>query len=142
MHEMTNSQTPSFIQISNIKYCITSFVEKLELSDNTLTGRIPAQLFPSDTHSGLPALEFLDLEENFLNETLPIEIGNMTFLYSLRLSNNNFSGVIPSTIGNIGMNNMNRQIDIRLNGNKFSGEIPDSLGDIRKLCKFEREEVN
>lgn len=107
-------------------------LKKLVLSENALSGTIPSLLFPTDSNSGLPALEELYLEKNDFNGTLPDAIGNMTFLHTLRLSNNNLNGTIPSTLGKLGQFT-NKVKKVNLEGNRFSGYIPTELSQIYPL---------
>ncbi len=71
-------------------------------------------------------------EGNNLSGTLPAEIGNLSQLRSLSLSNNNLEGEIPSEMGNL------EQIEIiYLFKNNLSGPIPASLFQIESLVELE-----
>jgi hypothetical protein len=107
----------------------------LELDDNYLTGSLPEQIFPSNITSGLPALKILDLQNNRLNGTLPLELGHFHFIDKLYLSNNDFHGDLPPTLSTIGKDSETYKT-IALDGNRLSGAIPPALADISLLCKY------
>ena len=107
----------------------------LELDDNYLTGSLPEKIFPSNITSGLPALKILDLQNNRLNGTLPLELGNLHYIDKLYLSNNNFHGDLPATLSTIGKDS-EKYKTIALDGNRLSGAIPPELADIYLLCKL------
>ncbi|XP_026437530.1 putative receptor-like protein kinase At3g47110 [Papaver somniferum] len=71
----------------------------------------------------------LDLSDHALRfkTSIPPDIGNITFLMTLRLGDNGFYGEIPQQIGRL-----LRLENLDLSGNYLSGEIPSSL----KNCHF------
>ncbi|KAG7963693.1 hypothetical protein I3843_09G131200 [Carya illinoinensis] len=60
--------------------------------------------------------------------TIPPHIGNLSFLVSLTLRNNNFHGSVPNELSRL-----YRLKNLDLGFNNFSGEIPSSLGLLSKL---------
>ena len=97
-------------------------VAVLTLSDNQLTGSIPAQL------GNLTNLQDLRLFSNQLTGTIPVELGNLANLSWLELSSNQLTGSIPSSLGNLS--------DLRtlsLHTNQLTGAIPASLGNLANL---------
>lgn len=73
-------------------------------------------------------LRWLNLHGGEFSGPIPSNIGNLTGLTSLVLSSNNFSGTIPSSMGNL----TNLQT-LSLWGNNLTGTIPASLGDLGQL---------
>ena len=63
-----------------------------------------------------------------LSGEIPAELGNLSGLTYLALSNNDLSGEIPPELGNL--SNLGH---LELNGNKLSGEIPPELGSLSDL---------
>ncbi|XP_022982835.1 receptor-like kinase TMK3 [Cucurbita maxima] len=97
-----------------------SSLSVLSLSDNRLTGGIPA------------SFKGMILTRLWLNNqvgggmTGSIDVvTTMTSLNSLWLHGNQFSGTIPDNIGDLSLLQ-----DLNLNGNEFVGLIPKSLGDM------------
>uniref|UniRef100_A0A5B6ZVI5 Putative LRR receptor-like serine/threonine-protein kinase GSO2 n=1 Tax=Davidia involucrata TaxID=16924 RepID=A0A5B6ZVI5_DAVIN len=92
---------------------ILALVRIIDLSSNSLSGPIPAEI------SGLHALRFLNLSRNHLTGKIPDQIGGMTTMESLDLSRNHLSGQIPQSMSNLTFLNY-----LDLSYNKFSGRIP------------------
>ena len=121
-------------------------VTQLDLSDNQLSGPIPAEL------GGLTNLELLNLGENQLRGPIPAELGDLTFLQALWLGGNELSGPIPAELGTLshlqylvlhdnqlggpippeldGLTNLQYLL---LHGNQLSGPIPPELGALSNL---------
>jgi len=93
--------------------------------------------------SGLPVCEwdrlgsfgsnrFLELNSNNLSGTIPPELGNLTSLTLLNLSNNDFSGSsIPPELGNL-----TNLTNLSLTQSQLSGTIPPELGLLSNLTGF------
>ena len=92
-------------------------VTSLSLSQNQLSGEIPAEL------GNLTSLTGLDLSHNQLSGEIPAELGGLTSLIGLSLRNNQLSGEIPAELGNL-----TSLTGLDLSQNRLSGEIPAELG--------------
>ncbi|KAJ7525393.1 hypothetical protein O6H91_17G048300 [Diphasiastrum complanatum] len=101
-------------------------VTSLDLSNSTLMGDIPAQLF------NLTALVSLSLKFNRFSGNIPSAFGNLSSLNDLDLSNNSLNGKIPESFLNL----INLQY-LNMAGNQLTGGIPDALtimcGDLKIL---------
>jgi Leucine-rich repeat (LRR) protein len=86
----------------------------LDIRFNNLRGQIPEEI------SNLVNLENLSLSDNKFTGTLP-SVSRMHRLKSFRASNNKFTGILPSFEENYEL----KTID--LSGNKLSGNIPPSF---------------
>ena len=71
----------------------------------------------------------LELANNQLSGTIPISLGNLTNLILLNLGYNQITGTIPTSLGNL-----TNLWGLRLNNNQLSGEIPTI---ITKLVNIE-----
>ncbi|XP_068646309.1 receptor-like protein 46 [Aristolochia californica] len=128
-------------------------LEFLDLSYNSIGGRIPRsfnnlcnlrilQLEKNSISSWerltgclANSLETLDVGRNQLKESLQVWLGetsNFKTLKFLDLSDNLFSGFIPSSIGNLS----SLQV-LHLRGNKLGGYIPQSIGKLSNLRSFD-----
>ena len=67
-------------------------------------------------------------ENSSLKGELPISIGNLDSLKTLRLSSNQLTGTIPESI-----TNLSNLTDLYLLGNQLTGSIPDSIGNLSSL---------
>ena len=92
------------------------------LSDNNLTGVLPAQL------GSLPSLERVELAANQLSGPVPQELATLRELRHLDLSANALTGPLPSFIGEL--TNLNW---LDLNGNQLTGPIPESFSALVQL---------
>jgi Leucine-rich repeat (LRR) protein len=90
-------------------YLMTS----IDLSDNELTGEIPAEI------GALVELKNLNLSRNRLSGHIPENIGRMRSLESLDLSWNQLSGVIPQSIASLHLLG-----HLNMSYNNLSGKIP------------------
>ncbi|MCP5050315.1 MAG: hypothetical protein GY940_24320, partial [bacterium] len=97
-------------------------VSVIELEDNRLIGSIPLEL------GNLSKLKSLYLYSNWLSGSIPSELSNLTGLQNLSLSRNQLSGSIPSGLGNLS----NLQ-GLHLYDNQLSGNIPSELGNLANL---------
>ena len=97
-------------------------VTRLDLSFNQLTGEIPAEL------GRLSSLKWLYITNNQLPGEIPEELGRLNNLRVLWLSNTQLTGEIPEELGNL-----SNLTHLRLNRNQLTGEIPEELGNLSNL---------
>jgi hypothetical protein len=74
--------------------------------------------------------EELVLSDNDFSGTLPSELFNVATLQYFYVENNNFTGTISTEVGNL--LNLQRLI---LNGNSFRGTVPSEVGSMSNLGK-------
>ena len=91
------------------------FVKIIDLSNNNLSGSIPAEICV------LFELHFLNLSRNHLMGKIPEKIGSMKELESIDLSRNHLSGKIPPSVSNLTFLSY-----LDLSYNNLSGRIPSS----------------
>ena len=89
---------------------------------NNLEGNLPVEI------GNLTFLKKIHLSENLLQGSIPKEIGNLSFLTELNLRQNYLSGNIPTEIGNLTY--LNR---LDLGDNNLTGCIPKELGNLSFL---------
>ncbi|XP_071731209.1 uncharacterized protein [Rutidosis leptorrhynchoides] len=100
---------------------------RVRLGQNYLSGSLPSGFLY------LPFLSLVELENNYLGGRLQESNTNPSnLLTQLNLSNNRFSGVLPSSIGNFSGLKI-----LFLNGNKLSGELPSSIGGLKSVLKLD-----
>ena len=99
-----------------------TYLSRLSLSENRLSGRIPPEL------GRLKRLTSLWLDENHLSGEIPRELGELTRLFALSLPRNRLSGEIPPELGRL-----TRLVTLRLHSNQLSGAIPRELGELKRL---------
>ena len=109
----------------------TGRVTELYLTDNNLSGEIPAEL------GDLSSLQNLYLWQNNLSGEIPAELGDLSNLLVLFLEDNNLSGAIPAELGDL----TNLQ-SLYLAQNGLSGEIPAELGDLTNLQTLDLQNNN
>ena len=97
-------------------------VTDLLLSDNALTGPIPAEL------GNLENLDNLGLGFNALTGRIPGELGALAGLWQLHLAGNALSGPIPAELGNLA--NLE---SLNLQSNELTGSIPVEFGRLTSL---------
>ncbi|XP_062167101.1 receptor like protein 22-like [Alnus glutinosa] len=148
-YNRTNSSLSSFPQLTILKLASSrlkkfpdflrnqSKLTYLDLSDNQIDGDIPNWIWkPSNLHylnlsfnhlvtlegpfSNLPSLSVLDLRSNQLLGQLPVLPPSATYL---DFSRNNFSAVIPASIGD----SLTYAYFFSLSSNTFNGSIPASI---------------
>ena len=97
-------------------------VTGLWLSENQLTGPIPAEL------GDLTNLVYLGLADNELTGPIPAELGDLINLGWLILGENQLTGPIPAALGDLIHLGW-----LELWGNELTGPIPAALGDLTNL---------
>nr|GMD84107.1 receptor protein kinase CLAVATA1 [Ipomoea batatas] len=128
-------------------YSNISSLQTFILQGNSLTGTIPASLAQLQNlrelclgrfntfESGIPpelgsitTLEVLDLSECNLSGEIPPSLGNLKQLYSLYLYGNSLTGHIPAVLS--GLESL---VELDLSDNNMMGEIPQSLAELKSL---------
>ncbi|XP_047964754.1 leucine-rich repeat receptor-like protein kinase PEPR2 [Salvia hispanica] len=100
-------------------------VEKLELKGLGLTGVL------EDSYSllcGVSDLVLVDLSSNNFSGSVPTVLGNCSQLIDVNLNNNHLSGPIPPDVFKPG-----KLLALDLGGNKLSGTIPPEVGQCKRL---------
>ena len=99
-----------------------AFLERLELSQNGLTGTIPAEW------GALARLRWLELSVNKLTGAIPPELAQLGNLEVLNFESNDLSGAIPAALGQL---QSLRWLYLADNG--LSGAIPAELSQLKNL---------
>ena len=97
-------------------------VTGLVLTDNALTGPIPAEL------GALVNLTYLVLENNELTGPIPPQLGALVNLATLSLQDNALTGPIPPELASLA-----KLTFLALNRNHLTGSIPPTLGALSNL---------
>lgn len=89
--------------------------------------------------SKLAVLEFMDVHDNMLTDTVPTEIGSLVGLRSLLAHQNGIGGSMPTEIGLL------KQLAVlRLHRNRLIGSLPSELGmssSLMELRVFDQEGI-
>lgn len=104
--------------LSKLKFVWGIYLQNLR----NLSGPFPGLLF------GLPALNYVYIENNKLSGQLPASIGNLTRLSALSLAGNRFTGRIPSSISYL-----TGLTQLKLGQNRFHGPIPYGIRQLKNL---------
>lgn len=97
-------------------------VVEIELGFNNLQGEIPVSI------GNLEHLESLRLFFNQIGGSIPVEISNLKNLKTLDLTSNALSGSLPAEIGNL--NNLEVLL---LSSNNLTGMLPSEISKLNKL---------
>ncbi|PNY02014.1 LRR receptor-like kinase resistance protein [Trifolium pratense] len=108
--------------LETLNFSSLSNIITLNLSNNFLNGSIPPDI------GALYKLYHFDLSNNDLTGTIPYEITKLTNLHVLYLDNNVFNGFIPNEIG--ALRNLR---ELSISYANFTGTIPISIGNLAFL---------
>ncbi|KAE9465083.1 hypothetical protein C3L33_03023, partial [Rhododendron williamsianum] len=122
--DLSGNQLQGSIPTSLRKLCK---LKTISLSYNEFFGEV-ADIFVGFSRCKSNELQTFHSGENHLLGHLPYELGQLTSLVYLDLSNNSFSGPIPVSIGRL-----SSLISLELSINNFNGTLPESLGRLKKL---------
>lgn len=111
LNELTGSIPPELGKLSKLQY--------LSINSNFLTGAIPSEL------GQLSNLEYLNLSCNHLDGAIPVELGQLQNLNLMDLSFNYYIGEIPREIAIL--YSLPKLSVLDITNNRFSGVIPTSL---------------
>ncbi|GJS08433.1 probable LRR receptor-like serine/threonine-protein kinase RFK1 isoform X1 [Tanacetum coccineum] len=104
------------------------YLQIIDFAFNYLQGTIPSELGSTKMHS---------LLGNRFSGQIPGELGNITTLTYLNLEANNLSGTVPSDLGRL----VNLQ-SLILSSNRLTGMLPVSLAELRNLIDFRISDNN
>ncbi|CAA0812718.1 Leucine-rich repeat protein kinase family protein [Striga hermonthica] len=107
-------------------------VLSISLPSKNLTGYIPSEI------GALTFLTFLDLSQNSFGGPLPHHISALQNLMHLDLSSNNFNGSLPESLSNL----THLSGTLNLSYNSFSGEIPASFGQFPVMVSLDLQHNN
>jgi Leucine-rich repeat (LRR) protein len=97
----------------------------LDLGNNQLTGSIPVEL------ANLNGLEELDFGSNQLAGEIPVWLANIESLKRISLNDNQFTGHIPLALADI-----DRLKTLNLGGNQLTGSVPPELANLSNLTSL------
>jgi Leucine-rich repeat (LRR) protein len=97
-------------------------VKELNLWGNNMFGTIPIEI------GNLSFLEKIHFESNQLHGEIPAEFGNLMNLSNFYAENNQLSGKLPSELGDL-----SKLSNLRLYSNQLGGPLPVELGNIPSL---------
>ncbi|XP_059639414.1 putative receptor-like protein kinase At3g47110 [Cornus florida] len=104
-------------------------LKRIFLYKNNLGSREPDEMKFIDFIANCSNLNYLILSDNQFRGLLPNSVGNLSNqLFKLSLDRNFIHGKLPSAIGNLVNLNF-----LALSINQFTGTIPASIGNLRKL---------
>eukprot|EP01018_Ginkgo_biloba_P005577 Gb_14746 [translate_table: standard] len=107
---------------------ITREVVTLNITFGGLNGTLNEGSIPLEIGTFFPYLEVLQFVSNNFSGIIPSSIGNMIDLKALDLSYNKLHGKIPSRLGNC-----LEMVTLRLTKNNLEGEIPMEIGNLPLL---------
>ncbi|XP_051230158.1 uncharacterized protein [Lolium perenne] len=104
-----------------LELCLMQELTYLYLGGNQLTGEVPASL------GNFSKLTYLSLRENQLSGQVPTTLADNTLLYKLDLSQNNFVGNLDFLSE---LSKCRQLKQLILEGNSFTGLLPSSVGNL------------
>ncbi|KAK1432586.1 hypothetical protein QVD17_09483 [Tagetes erecta] len=107
-------------------------LSRVRIGQNYLTGSLPNGFLY------LPSLSLVELQNNYLAGQLEGSNSDPSkFLAQLNLSNNRFSGFLPTSVGNFSGLKI-----LLLNGNRLDGEVPPEIGGLKSVLKLDLSKNN
>ncbi|TYJ39169.1 hypothetical protein E1A91_A04G047900v1 [Gossypium mustelinum] len=124
-NNFTGTIHETLVNMSNLEILNLGFnqLSAISLTSNSLSGSLP-----NDMCQHLPKLEGLYLSLNELSGNIPSSMVKCNNLKILSLSLNQFTGIIPRSIGNL-----TRLERLYLGLNNLKGQIPSSIGECYQL---------
>ncbi|XP_048326784.2 MDIS1-interacting receptor like kinase 2 [Ziziphus jujuba] len=103
---------------------------RLDLNENNVTGTIPINI-------GLMSnLQFLDLSTNSLHGSLPLSLANLTKVYELDISRNQIKGILDPRLFPQSSQSKTGLLSIKnllFQDNQLGGRIPEEIGNLKSL---------
>ncbi|CAA0836650.1 Leucine-rich repeat protein kinase family protein [Striga hermonthica] len=108
-------------------------LEILDLSENSFTGQLP------DSLAKLQSLKILNVSQNMLSGNLPSWVFRLG-LEQVLFSNNRFSGRLENVFDLSTENSREKVVILDLSQNQFFGSIPVSIGELKLLSVLDLSE--
>ncbi|KAK3427959.1 hypothetical protein EUGRSUZ_F04081 [Eucalyptus grandis] len=126
-----------------------SSLTEIDIRENQIRGNLPEDIgftlpnlqvliIASNQFAGsIPLLQGLRMDDNLISGPIPSDLGKLSHLAKLILSNNNLSGIIPPSLQNLQMfgvlpmeiRNLKHLDTLDVSRNILDSEIPSSLGN-------------
>ncbi|GJM95582.1 hypothetical protein PR202_ga12342 [Eleusine coracana subsp. coracana] len=132
---------------------LSSQLQYLLLGQNELAGHVPSSIgnLQGLTSLGLDSNNFdgtiLDISDNHLNGSMPVDLFGLPSLISFNLSYNYFHGILPLEVGNANelmeeeipssLRNLKSLKTLNISRNNLSGPIPGFLANLQSLQQLD-----
>ncbi len=114
-----------------------SRVTHLQILENNLTGMLPTEIGDLTELTVLDLSDSLNAPGNNISGSIPSSIGQLSDLQQLRLNGNNLSGKIPVQIGDL-----SQLISIAINNNNLDSNIPSTIGNLSAIQSINLSQNN
>ena len=105
--------------------------ESMHVSTINLSGLEIQGTLHNLNFSSFPELQVLDISYNQFSGNIPSQIGNLSSISILYMDHNFLSGFIPPEIGNLTTLNV-----LVIGANNLTGRIPKEIGNLRNLIRL------
>ncbi|KAI3800000.1 hypothetical protein L1987_35306 [Smallanthus sonchifolius] len=137
-HSLSNDSSLMYIDLSNNRLRgvlpnshgnLSSKLSSLAMHSNYISGSIPSSI------GNLLGPTSISVGQNNFTCIIPESIGKLQNLQELYLDTNHLSGIIPRSLGNLSLVTI-----VAFGGNNFEGTIPSTIGSCKNLIVLDLDE--